>query len=53
VPKSLVTIILLLLSVVKQVKVVDPNYCVVKFSVGREVGSIVNVLKAFSVSQLT
>ena len=37
-------------SVVKHVKPVDPNYCVVKFSVVREVGSIVKVLKAFSVS---
>ena len=37
-------------SVVKLVNPVDANYCVVKFSVVREVGSIVKVLKAFSVS---
>ena len=39
--------------IVKQVKFVDANYCVVKFSVVREVGSIVDVLKAFPVSQLS
>ena len=27
----------------------DPNYCVVKFSVGPEIGAIVEALKAFQV----
>jgi hypothetical protein len=42
----------LIISVVKHVKFADANYCVVKFSIVRDVGLIVKVLKAFPVSQL-
>ena len=40
-------------SIVKQFEFTNAKYCVVKFSVGREVGLTIKVLKAFSVSQLT
>ena len=36
--------------IVQQIKFIDANYCIVKFSVVREVGSIIKVLKAFPVS---
>ena len=49
----LYTIIIIIDSVVKQFKFANAKYCVVKFSVGREIGLTIKVLKAFSVSQLT
>lgn len=50
----LISLLFLYLFVVQQHRVVeDTNYCVVKFSLPSEAGSIVKVLKAFPVSLQT